>query len=489
MPDLLRKTFRQTVIYSAGNLATKLVGLVLLPLYTKYLTTEEFGIYSILEITGQFVTLLAGLGLSSGMMRWWATQENENLRKITVFSTWTGTLILAILLNLILYPFNNRISVIFFGHPHHAGLFFLLWIWVGLDSLNRVIFELLRLKEKAGYFVLLVIIKFLVILVLNILLVAYYQQGIKGIMLGYITGNLVITIITIHFITQNSIFRIDRNIIVAILQFSIPLVLSSVASMALALGDRYFIGYFLSYSEVGIYSMAYKIASVIHLILVQSFILGYTPMAYKMFNQPEARENFAYLTTYFLLGMMVFSLFIVIFARELVLLFASGNHDFLPAIGLIPLLCLTMIFRGLQSVVSLALHFVLKTRFNLYIVVITVLVNIVLNLFLIPLLGMYGAAISSLAANFLMLALFYLYAQKYYPIPYELFRMSKLLAAGVLPVILSLYIQPLNLYVAIGVKTILFLLYPVFLYWMKFYNAEEIRKLIKIISGHQPNRG
>jgi O-antigen/teichoic acid export membrane protein len=188
MLNHLRNTVKHTAIYSLGNLSTKIIGLILLPLYTSYLTTAEYGIFSILEVTSQFFTAVVSLGLTAGMMRWYAVEDDEQKRKIIVFTTWVTTFILALFVNVAFYPANKWFSSIFFSHDNYADYFLILWLWVGLEVVNRIPFELLRLKEKSLLFVTLVIIKFVLILVLNIYFIVYMKMGVKGIILSQVIG-------------------------------------------------------------------------------------------------------------------------------------------------------------------------------------------------------------------------------------------------------------------------------------------------------------
>lgn len=100
MLDFLRKTVKHTAIYSLGNLSTKIIGLILLPLYTSYLTTSEYGILAILEVTSQFFVTIVGLGISSGMMRWYAVETSEAKKKSIVFTVLSTLVALAITMNL-----------------------------------------------------------------------------------------------------------------------------------------------------------------------------------------------------------------------------------------------------------------------------------------------------------------------------------------------------------------------------------------------------
>jgi O-antigen/teichoic acid export membrane protein len=477
MLNHLRNTVKHTAIYSLGNLSTKIIGLILLPLYTSYLTTAEYGIFSILEVTSQFFTAVVSLGLTAGMMRWYAVEDDEQKRKIIVFTTWVTTFILALFVNVAFYPANKWFSSIFFSHDNYADYFLILWLWVGLEVVNRIPFELLRLKEKSLLFVTLVIIKFVLILVLNIYFIVYMKMGVKGIILSQVIGNLLVSIFTLPFLLRNIFLKFSLTILKEISLFSIPLVLSSVATMAFALSDRYLISYYLNYSEVGIYSLGYKVASVINLFLVQSFLLGFAPLAYKIFDKPEAKLYFARVTTYFTFAMIALALLLIFYAKEVIALFSSGNKDFVLSFNVIPLLCVAMIFRGLTAIVSMGLHYVKKTKYNLIIVVIVAVFNIGINFILIPLFGIYGAAVASILANMLMTILFYVYSQRYYFISYEFVRIIKLFLFGIVFLFLASFATVFGFWGGIIFKTFLLLLFPLALTIVKFYNHEEISRI------------
>lgn len=477
MLEYLRNTLKHTVIYSLGNLSTKIIGLILLPLYTSYLTTEEYGILSILEVTSQFFVALVGLGLSRGMMRWYAVEEDSKTRGVIVFTVFTALLFLSVFINIVFYPFNKAFSNLFFDHQDFSGYFMLLWMWVGLEVLTRVPFDLFRLKEKSLLFILLVILKFVSVLLLNIYFIVTLKMGVMGIILSQVLGNLLVMIGTLPFLLRNMRFSFRMRLFVEMSNFSVPLVVSTVATMALTLSDRYLIKYFLDYAEVGIYSLGYKVASVINLFLVQSFLLGFAPLAYRIFNQPEARRYFAKITTYFTLSMIILALVLIFYSKEVIAVFASSNQEYLLAYNVIPLLCLAVIFRGLFSVVSMGLHYTKKTKYTTYIAVFVAVFNIGINFILIPSFGIYGAALASILANLMMTLLFYIYSQRYYPINYEFGRLLKLFGIGFLLFFAANFTMNFGFWSGIFVKTLLLVLFPVLLYLIKFYEPVELNSL------------
>jgi O-antigen/teichoic acid export membrane protein len=142
----------------------------------------------------------------------------------------------------------------------------------------------------------------------------------------------------------------------------------------------------------------------------------------------------------------------------------------------VPFLIFTYGLQGMRFILNLGLHFTKKTKYHASITIAAAVVNIIVNIILIPYLHYWGAAITSIVSSFVLVALFYKYSQKFYPVKYEISRLTKLfvlafifLAAGLL---LSLFLE--NFWLNIFIKTLLMISFPIFLYPMKFYQQNEI---------------
>ena len=164
----LRHTVKHIVIYSLGNVSSKLIGFILLPLYTSYLTVGEYGTLAIIEVTGLLITALFGLKLSTAMMRWCSAGEKSNKIGSIVFTILIVTLALVLILNLILQPLSTQFSNLLFNTSEYKDYFHILFLLVSFEILNILIYDLVRLKGKPGFYVLISISKFTTILLLNI---------------------------------------------------------------------------------------------------------------------------------------------------------------------------------------------------------------------------------------------------------------------------------------------------------------------------------
>lgn len=478
MLDKLRHTFSQTVIYSIGNLSTKVIGLILLPLYVKELSTSDYGVLALLEVSSQVLVAVLGLHLSKAMMRWLAQESDSSKQKGIILNTYGSVSVIAIVYIASFLVFKEQLSEVYFGKSGFAVYFHVMAYWVAAELFNRITLDLIRVHEKSGMFLSIVVAKFVSILAMNIIFVAYMQMGVLGVVMSQAIGNGAVTLFTIPFIIKNVRGgKLMPGVFNEMLSYSFPLIFSTISTMVLTMSDRFMIKILGSYSDVGIYSLGHKIASVLNVFVIQSFQLGFLPIGYKMFTKKDAKPFFSKVMTYLVFVLFLVGLGISLFSKEVIVLFAKSNEAYWIAYTVVPILIFAFVLRGVNYMVSLGLHYVKKTKYNAYILILAAFLNVVLNYFLIPLFGIYGAAAASAFANGLMVLLFWHYSQKFYYIHYEKNRILKVFVTGILILAAGAFIdlQGLGLWYALLLKVFLLISFPIVLLLSGFFTSEEKR--------------
>jgi O-antigen/teichoic acid export membrane protein len=476
MFDELKNTAKQTSIYSLGNLLPKLVGFLLLPLYTDHLTTAQYGILAILQATGFVLIGIFSFNLHTAMLRWLAQDKDEVSQKSIVFTTLISTVLIVGMLQAILLPFSSQFSNVFFDNDTFSDYFVILFLSSGFGILNNIPLSLIRFKEKPVYYIVLTTIKFSVILLLNIYFIAILNMGVEGIILSELIGNILLMIVASRFIVSNMQLKFNFPVLKEMFGYGFPLIFSTTFSLALTLGDRYIIKILLDDSSVGVYSLGHKIASIINVFIIQSFQLGFLPIAFKKFGEPNANRFYSKILTYFVFLLVLSAICLSFFGKELIR-FMSDNASYWDAYSIIPVISLAFVFKGIQYVVSLGFHYTKKTSYNAYIVMVTSIVNVSLNFLLIPVLGYFGAGLSMLGSLILMVVLTYIYSQRLYKINYEIYKIAILIIVGLALYIVSLILPDINTVVNIIIKTVLIIIFPVILYVAKFYEPAELEKI------------
>jgi len=431
---------------------------------------------AILELTGFLIISLAGLKLSTAMMRWCSAERDLEKSKVIAFTTLVSIIALIIITNLIFQPIAGSFSRILFESNAYKNYFHVLFLSVSFEILNLWVLDLIRIREKPGVYIALSLIKFTVILILNIFFIKYKGYGVLGIFLSQLIGGALVFLLAMNFVRKNVSLKIDMKELRPMAKYSFPLVFTSLSMYLLTLGDRYIMKYLLDLSDVGVYALGYKIATVSNLLIIQSFQTGFLPIAYRKYEEQGNERFFVKTLTYYAFILVLFSLGITLFSKELIYLLARSS-DYYIAYTIVPFIALSFVFRGIQYVLSLSLHFVKQTKYNAFIVMGMAVFNIGLNVLLQPILGIYGAALSGVVSYFVMLNIFRYYSKKFFNPGYEIGKVSLMIIMGVALYMASLLFDELSMGWVILIKFGLIASFPFLLYLVGFYEKIEIERI------------
>lgn len=474
MIDKLKKSSQHILIYGLGTIATKLTGFILLPLYTSTLSTAEFGILGTLEVTSQMLVAVLGISLPTAMLRWCSSEKTQAGVKSVVFTTFSSIVAILLVFNMVMFPFSAGFSKLVLESPDYSLYFNLLFVSLSFDLLNLVVLNLIRFHEKPVFYIILNSVKLSVILGLNIYFLQVLKMGIEGIILGQLIGSALLSIFSLPFVFKNSNFHFSWPVFKAMSKYGFPLIFTTISALLLSMGDRFIIPRLLSLSDLGVYTLGYKMGGIINMFILQSFQLGFLPIAYKMFEDKDAKRFFSKVLTYFSVVLVVAALGLSLFSKEIIILFSKNNSDYWAAFVVVPLISFSFVIKGWQYYFSLGLHYVKRTSYNAWIVMGCAALSLGLNFLLIPEFGILGAAITMILANAVMAVLFYIVSQRFYHINFELSRIIKITLTGAIIYGLSFFAHESNFWMGIIIKALLFAAFPVILYYLKFFDPAEI---------------
>jgi O-antigen/teichoic acid export membrane protein len=472
----LKKTLKHTVIYSMGNVAVKLVGVVLLPLYTKHITVSDYGVLGILEVTIMILTETLILGQPNAYLRFYDSHEFASKRKSTLFTIFSFVFISVLLFCIIGYLFVPDIAS-YFSNPESFKIYFRLSLLIILlRVINNLSLTVLRAKEQSFIYAMANVLKIIVILGLNIYFIVSLKLGVQGILYAYIAGEIIMLILLFPLILREIEFSFDTLILKAALIFGLPLIFNSLAGMILNMGDRYILKLLSNYREVGLYSLGYKIAGLINIFLVKSFSLGFIPLAFKMHGQEGDKRYYSKMMTYLVFTLVWAGIALSVFAKDIVQTFAL-DPSYWSAYKIIPVIVLSYIILGAKTIAGLGMLLEKKTHYLATTTFIAMILNIVANFLLIPKLGMMGAAFATLISFTALYLLSLYYSNRFYPIPFENWKLIKLLLLSMALYGLAESVSPLPLVWQYITKIILILIFPILLYPLNFYEPIEIIRI------------
>jgi O-antigen/teichoic acid export membrane protein len=423
----MRRLGRHSAIYGIGGLVSRILATLLLPLYTSYLTPKEFGEVEIVTAGTAVAAIVLQMGIASAFFRFYFDAKEEK-SKLTVIRTsfWftMGTATLGLTIGVV---FASQIS-------HLLGLGDNPWLIVagsvGLwaQTNYQQLTALFRVEERSTAYAIASVANVLITVSAMVLFVAVFHWGAIGLVIGNFVGTLFVYLALVGYRTEQLGFEFDRSLLRKMQHFGMPLVPSALALWGINFIDRVFVSWYKGNAEVGVYSAAVKIASVITFVLI-AFRTAWPAFAYSIEDDREAKRTYAYVLTYLLAFASWAALALGALAPWWVQLLTDPRYQRAEK-GVALLAFASAIYAG-YVVLAIGSGRARKTQLNWVVTGVGAAVNIALNFWLIPAYGMIGAAISTLIAYVVLFAGMTLYAQRVYPVPYQWRRIVTVLGVAV----------------------------------------------------------
>jgi O-antigen/teichoic acid export membrane protein len=470
----LRRLATTGAAYTAASIVSKVIAVALLPLYTRYLTLDDYGIAEVLFAAVVFASIVVRLGLIEAILRFYYREDEDPDR--VVASTFAGLFWLSTISALVALPFAGPLSELLLDEPAPdlmriaiAGLW-VLTMW-------EFMLTLFRLEERARAFFVTTILNVVAAIALTVVLVVGLDEGARGLLLGsYATGAVfVLGLIALQW--RRLSLRFDPGLLRRLFRFGTPTMPAEVSLYALNFVDRLIILRSLGAAEAGLYSLAVKFAQAVN-VLVRGFQLAWPPLAYSIRDDDEARRAYAVVGTLFtaacawvVAGMWLFSRWIV---RALA---APKFFDSYEAIGLIST---AVTLYALYLVLVVILGRTGRTEFNLPAAIGALVVNVALNLALVPPLGIVGAGLALVASYLVVLGLMYVFTQRLFPVPYEWGRLLRVVLTVAAMVGIAELFVPTSGALGLLLRALLFTAYPLTLLATGFFTSGERRWLARL---------
>ncbi|PKP11394.1 MAG: hypothetical protein CVU09_03760 [Bacteroidetes bacterium HGW-Bacteroidetes-4] len=485
----VRRTFRKSVIYAMGNLATKFIGLILIPLYTdvKYFTVGDYGALGILEITSQVLVAILGLSLAQSLTRWFWDALYVEKQKSIFFTSTIVLILISGLIILALLPFSNSFSRILFQDESYSYIIKLVLISSWFQVIFSHFLALAKLQEKALLYSLTNIIRLTVTLGLTVYFIVGLNKKIDGVFEATVIGSFISLLILIPYALRNCNWHFEWAILKEMLVFGYPLIIASISGVFFSVIDRYFLNFMRALDDVGIYTLGYKLSSTLNIVVITSVQLAITPLMMKKMNDPDNKRFYSQVLKYFSLVLMFCIIGLSIFSLEGIKLFVK-NRLYWDSVYVVGILSLATLFSMMKDQVLIGLHITKKTKITGSIIVVATGINVLLNALLIPRWGIYGAAIGTLISQMAFFGIIYKKAQQYYSIPYELSKIGVLLAVGTVLITVGLLLNPLSAVIRLPLKILLLFLYFVLLNWFNFFTIQEKEMVKKLINSWKDPR-
>ncbi len=465
----LKRLGKHSAIYGLGGLVSRILAVLLLPLYTRYLSPSDYGKVETLIALTTVAGIALRMGITSALFRFYFDSPEPEQRRLVLRTSFWFTMSVATLglvAGLVLSP---EISELLFGSPDDwelvAASFVNLWVNMNYEQLT----SLFRLEERSTAFVSASLANIFLTVAATLVLVVALDKGPLGVIVGNFLGTLLVYVALVGYRREQLGLQFDRGLLREMNRFGVPLMPTALFLWVTNFSDRFFLVKLSDTTEVGLYSVGVRIASAMVLLLT-AFRLAWPAFAYSIEDDREARRTYAYVLTYLVLvttwvatGLTLLSPWIVDW------LAAPAFESASRVVG--PLTFAAVAFGG-YIVVAIGLGRARRTQFNWVVTGAAAAVNVALNLILIPRYDMMGAAVATVAAYATMFVGMSWWGQRVYRVPYQWRRVLTAALAGA-----GLAVAGKLVGGGLAVALALALAYPLALLPLGFYLPAERRAI------------
>jgi O-antigen/teichoic acid export membrane protein len=397
MKQVFSSLAKHSGIYALGQIVGRMASILLLPIYTRYLSPSDYGCVALIDLTTSMLGIVIGSGMASAVNRH-HFESKDKAHQDRVW--WTGLSFLALAASVVVLPAlagRRWVEAIVLGSDQRGGFLLSLalpTLWFGVIS--QLLETALRVRKWSTVFIAISLGRLFLNIALNLAMLIGMGFGVTGVLVGNLISGMFAALVMMGiFAATHGRCRIDRELIRPLLRFGSPLVITMLLGTMMHDADRYFLRIFMDVSQVGIYSLAYTIGMAVNTCYLAPFNSIWSVAIYEIRALPNHKQVYARVFELFADGLAWLILGVCLFCRPLLTWLVP--RDFGAAADLVPVVCLAYYFFSLHTHFSVPVLLSKKTGLLLPANVAGALVNGLACLALIPAFGLAGAAWASVA--------------------------------------------------------------------------------------------
>ena len=461
---------KHSFIYLLSKLAPAMSSFVILAAYTRWMSTEEYGIFSTLVIVVGSSSMFLFSWLYVGIMRFWENRQIDNDAIIHLISA--AVLVISVAVGLCVGVFaasTGQIEVAIGG--------WLLFVSAVMFEAGQRINVITRAVNRYFWAEM---ARTLLTMLAGLLLV-WLGYAWQGAVLAIVIGMLLVVIFSMRSYFRFSLKKIDHHVLKTLLVYGLPLSFSMALLEVVNTADRLMIGWLMGYASVGEYAVAYNLPFQVLMMVSSSLNLAAYPVVVKMLEQEGREAAIQQLRQYFtlLMAASVPAVFGLVAIADLLVPLLVGVDFVEPALKLLPWVSIA-IFANCTYLFYVSLSFQLAehTMGALKVAGVAAVINVALNLLLIPVYGVWGAVIASISAYGFCLVVGFYVGRQYFVLDIPWFALVKvLLAASVMyGVIQSLPVLALPAVVLLALKIFVGIVVYAAMVWL--FNIADTRQML-----------
>jgi O-antigen/teichoic acid export membrane protein len=424
-----RKLFTQSSHYLAGQILGVLGGFISFPIFTRILDKKEYGKMSlVLTLITLGLTLAKG-GFNHSIARLYNDSDNE---KVFYATNIIGSSFLSFVCLMILIVFYALFSKTILNGIDLA-LFSLAGLMILLGSATNIIKSFMKVKQEtyrfnkintaSGYFS----------LALGLFFLVYGGRDVFWLFVGYVLANLIVLMFLLKpYLPVISMNNFSTVLLKSSLIYGLPMLLHEFFGMAVEFGDRFLVNYYLGPESVATYSVGYNISRFALTLLYLPVTMAVVPIYMQLWKTDGKESVEAFLTKsikYYIIVGIALLFAIILLGEKMILILASEKY--IQSSGVITYVSIAEFLFGAETIVGAGLLLANRTGTMAVIFIVSFVINFAVNIILLPVYGIKGAAIATLVSHSMMITLLYFLSRKHIRMKIHLISAAGYATAGV----------------------------------------------------------
>lgn len=385
---------KNTLLLTISNFSSKILVFLLVPIYTSVLSTSEYGMYDLISTTISLLLPVMTLNICEAVMRF---LMDKDIDKRDVVTIGFRIIFLALLLTGIIIAVNDYFNL-WTEMAEYSGY---VYAFFATNLLYQFIIQMAKGLEDVKGIAIAGLMCTILTVICNLWFLIGLNLRLKGFYLAYIIGQIVPFIFLLLRLNTFKYFKLRTNneIFRIMIEYSVPLIFNSIGWWVNSVSDRYIVTWICGVSINGIYSVSYKIPSILNT-FQNIFNQSWQISAIKEYDTDTAGKFYENIL-YYLNALMVLICSLLIFLSKFIASFLYSK-DFFSAWRFVPVLLISGVINSAAGVIGPILSAANNTRALGKSAVYGAMVNIILNIILVYLFGAQGAAIATAVSSFVI---------------------------------------------------------------------------------------
>lgn len=479
-----KKVLENSFFYLFSSLLVRAIGFMLLPIYTLFLTPEDYGVTNLVMGFINVATFVVAFSLYSAAMRFYTDFKANRSKLKKLYGTIISfTAISGLLFLIVGFIFRNIVVKIFFEGIDYFPIVFIAFLSLVFISLHTMHQSILQGMQQGKRLTKLNIIVFIGITILKIIFIGFFKLGAVGFLLAQLIVNIGYFLYMVIDLKKHDLVEwvVDISILKEALKYSIPLMPHNLSTRIASLASRIFINNSGTLADVGLYSIAMQFGYIIDIIQI-AVNKAFQPWFYEMLHKNDAnsKKEVVNLSNILLVFYSLIYMGIGLFSQEAVILMTTPKY--ILSWKAIPILVVGFSIKSMYYFyVSIVLYYKQAAK-KLFIATIAgSMADVFLAYILVPYFGMYGSAIAFVLAKIIIVTIVVYLSKLYDDVGFRIMKMLSIIIPSLLFMIVGLYFSytkyetvfsPINL----AYKMAILALYLLFIY---VTNKQIIHKAIE----------